>query len=73
MPLPLPLPPPWLLPAALLLGERMARGVFGQDVAQAALVGTFCNWIVPGTPPLIWSLVLQRYLQVGRWVAGFPM
>ncbi|MEW5307132.1 MAG: hypothetical protein WDW36_009547 [Sanguina aurantia] len=55
--------------AGLASGTWAARVAFGQGGDVAGLVGTFCAGLIPGMPPVMWSLVLMKYLQTQNMVA----
>ncbi|KXZ46433.1 hypothetical protein GPECTOR_43g869 [Gonium pectorale] len=48
----------------MALGELAGRSLFGQDEHTAALMGRFCDGLIPGMWPLMWGIVLTKYLQV---------
>jgi multidrug resistance protein, MATE family len=51
------------------LGEPIARHILDQDAEVSALVGTYCQSLIPGMFPLSWALALHKVLQVqGRVV-----
>lgn len=58
--------------AGLLLAQALACGLLGQDSRAAALVGQFCWRLIPGLWPLMWGVVLTKYLQVrvSSWLLG---
>lgn len=48
----------------LSMGEHVASLLFGQDAQTSALMGQFCRGLIPGMWPLMWGIVLTKYLQV---------
>ncbi len=48
----------------LSMGERVASLLFGQDAHTSELMGQFCRGLIPGMWPLMWGIVLTKYLQV---------
>ncbi|MEW5310404.1 MAG: hypothetical protein WDW38_002204 [Sanguina aurantia] len=46
-----------------------ARVFFGQEEDVALLVGKFCAGLIPGMPPVIWTICLMKYLQTQNVMA----
>lgn len=63
------------IPATIGLGLAypVARTILGQDTNISFLIGEFCAGLIPGTWPLMWSVVLMKYLQVQNVVAAPAM
>eukprot|EP00198_Chlamydomonas_reinhardtii_P010969 XP_001700306.1 predicted protein [Chlamydomonas reinhardtii] len=73
----------WCVTAALLvtvlvgpvavgmsLGGLAASSMFGQDARTSDLMGRFCVGLIPGMWPLMWGIVLTKYLQVQNVMAA---
>jgi Na+-driven multidrug efflux pump len=58
--------------AVLAAGEPIALHILHQTPETSAMVGQFCQLLIPGMPPLTIAIILHKMLQVSapcRWHA----